>query len=46
MNPSKHISTCISEWLDGCPFNQPDAVKAIREELDMTTAATTEGDAA
>jgi hypothetical protein len=38
MNTPRHISRCIDEWLDGCPFNQPDAVKAIREELGMTAA--------
>lgn len=31
----RHISRCIDEWLDGCPFNQPDATQAAREELDM-----------
>lgn len=36
MNAPRHISKCIDEWLDGCPFNQPDAIQAAREELDMT----------
>lgn len=37
MRTPRHISTCIDEWLDGCPFNQPEALTAIRQELDMHT---------
>jgi hypothetical protein len=36
MNAPRHVSTCITEWLDSCPFNLPDALDAIREEYDMT----------
>ncbi|MET0884932.1 MAG: hypothetical protein ABWX92_00655 [Mycetocola sp.] len=38
MRGTKHISTCIDEWLDTCPFNLPDALEAIREEYAMTQA--------
>jgi hypothetical protein len=38
MTTPRHVSTCITEWLDGCPFNLPDALTAIREEYAMTEA--------
>jgi hypothetical protein len=41
MNAPRHVSTCITEWLDSCPFNLPDALDAIREEYAMSTNPTT-----
>lgn len=38
MRGPRHVSTCVNEWLDNCPFNLPDALAAIREELDMQSA--------
>jgi hypothetical protein len=40
MTAPRHISTCIDEWLDGCPFNRSDAVMAIRQELEMAARTT------
>lgn len=42
MSEPRHISACINEWLDGCPFNLPDALEAIRDERNEPTAASTE----
>lgn len=33
MSEPRHISRCVNEWLDGCPFNLPDVIVAIRDEL-------------
>lgn len=42
MTEPRHINTCIDEWLTGCPFNLPDALVAIREELEMEATAARE----
>ena len=38
MRGPRHISTCVDEWLDGCPFNLDDALAAIRDEYTPTLA--------